>query len=105
MTIEYREFRKEDLSKVKEFTDVMPTFYEDWNVFAEVLLAEPNCLLYGAFQDEKIVGLGNLRKKTDKLAWIELIRVRPDTQQKGVGTELFRYGDEGAKRLNYKIED
>ncbi|MHA1305740.1 MAG: GNAT family N-acetyltransferase [Candidatus Heimdallarchaeota archaeon] len=103
MTIDYREFQEADLSKIKEFTEVMPTFYEDWNVFAPVLLANPNCLLFGAFQDEKIIGLGNLRKKTDKLAWIELIRVRPDTQQKGVGTELFRFGDESAKNLNYKI--
>lgn len=103
MKIEYREFQEADLSKIKEFTEVMPTFFEDWNVFAPILLANPNCLLFGAFKDEKIIGLGNLRKKTDKLAWIELIRVRPDTQQKGVGTELFRFGVEAAKNLNYKI--
>jgi RimJ/RimL family protein N-acetyltransferase len=103
MKIEYREFREDDLSKIKEFSEVMPTYYEDWNVFAPILLANPNCLLFGAFQDEKIIGLGNLRKKTNKLAWIELIRVRPDIQQKGVGTELFHFGDKAAKKLNYKI--
>jgi len=103
MTIEYREFQKVDLSKIKEFTEVMPTYYEDWNVLAPVLLTNPDCVFYGAFQEEKIIGLGNLRKKTVKLAWIELIRVRPDTQHKGVGTELFRFGDEIAKKLNYEI--
>ena len=101
--IEYREFQKADLSKVKEFTEVMPTYFEDWNSYAPVVLANEDCFFYGAFQGEKIIGLGNLRKKTDNLAWIELIRVRPDNQFKGIGTKLFRIGDEKAKELNFKI--
>lgn len=103
MKIEYREFQETDLSKIKEFTEVMPTYYEDWNSYASVVLADTNSVFYGAFQGEKIIGLGNLRKKTENLAWIELIRVRPDNQLKRIGTELFRFGDEIAKKSNYKI--
>ncbi len=101
--IEYREFQEADLSKVKEFTEVMPTYFEDWNLYAPVVLADSNCVFYGAFQGEKIIGLGNLRKKTKNVAWIELIRVRPDNQLKGIGTKLFRFGDNIAKKLNFKI--
>jgi len=103
MKIEYREFQETDLSKIKEFTEVMPTYYEDWNSYAPVVLADTNCVFYGAFQGEKIIGLGNLRKKTENVAWIELIRVRPDNQLKRIGTKLFQFGDEVAKKLNYKI--
>ncbi len=101
--IEYREFQEADLSKVKEFTEVMPTYFEDWNSYAPVVLADSSCVFYGAFQGEKIIGLGNLRKKTKNVAWIELIRVRPDNQLKGIGTKLFRFGDNIAKNLNFKI--
>lgn len=103
MKIEYREFQKADLSKIKEFTEVMPTYFEDWNSYAPVVLADTDCVFYGAFQGEKIIGLGNLRKKTKNVAWIELIRVRPDNQHNRVGTKLFRFGDEAAKKLGYKI--
>jgi GNAT superfamily N-acetyltransferase len=101
--IEYREFHEADLSKVKEFTEVMPTFFEDWNSYAPVVLANTDCVFYGAFQGEKIIGLGNLRRKTKNVAWIELIRVRPDNQHKGIGTKLFRFGENIAKKLNFKI--
>lgn len=103
MKIEYRKFQEADLSKIKEFTEVMPTYYEDWNSYAPVVLDEKDCVFYGAFLGEKIIGLGNLRKKTENLAWIELIRVRPDNQLKGIGRKLFQFGDEIAKKLNYKI--
>lgn len=103
MKIEYRKFQEADLSKVKEYTEVMPTYFEDWNSYAPVVLADTNCVFYGAFQGEKIIGIGNLRRKTKNVAWIELIRVRPDNQLKGIGTELFRFGDNIAKKLNYKI--
>ncbi|MBK5113922.1 MAG: GNAT family N-acetyltransferase [Candidatus Heimdallarchaeota archaeon] len=103
MKIEYRKFQKADLSKIKEFTEVMPTYFEDWNSYAPVVLSDTNCVFYGAFQGEKIIGLGNLRRKNKNIAWIELIRVRPDNQLKGIGTELFRFGDEIAKKLKYKI--
>lgn len=103
MKIEYRKFQEADLTKIKEFTEVMPTYYEDWNSYAPVVLDEKDCVFYGAFLGEKIIGLGNLRKKTENVAWIELIRVRPDNQLKGIGSKLFQYGDEAAKKLNYKI--
>ncbi|MCK5184740.1 MAG: GNAT family N-acetyltransferase, partial [Candidatus Heimdallarchaeota archaeon] len=103
MKIEYRKFQEADLTKIKEFTEVMPTYYEDWNSYASVVLDEKDCVFYGAFLGEKIIGLGNLRKKTENVAWIELIRVRPDNQLKGIGSKLFQYGDEAAKKLNYKI--
>jgi len=103
MTIEYREFQKDDLSMIKEFSENTTSFYEDWNIYAPIMIDNPKDLLFGAFQKDKILGLGNLRKKSEKLAWIEMVRVRNDIQKLGVGTGLFRFGAEEAKKLNYEI--
>ena len=65
MPIEYREFLETDLPKIEEFVEVMPTYFENWNDLAPILLTNDNCVFYGAFEGEKIIGLGNLRKKTN----------------------------------------
>ena len=60
---------------------------------AENLIKDSKCILYGAFEGVKLVGVGGLREKFINFAWIEDIRVHGKYQKKGVGTALFTYGE------------
>ncbi|MFX0125207.1 MAG: GNAT family N-acetyltransferase [Candidatus Hodarchaeota archaeon] len=68
---------------------------------AEALIKDPKCILYRAFSNNLLVGVGGLREKTRNLAWIEAIRVHGEYQKKGIGTALFSYGEQLAREENY----
>lgn len=103
MSIAFREFQKSDMSMIKEFSKKVTQLFDDWNTNVLFMLDDPKNLLYGAFQNNKILGFANLKKKSEKLAWIEMVRVRKNVQKQGIGTRLFQFGVEEAKKLNYKI--
>lgn len=53
--------------------------------------------MYGAFEGSQLVGVGGLREKFENFPWIEELRVHGKYQKKGVGTALFKYGEELAR--------
>ena len=52
--------------------------------------------------NDRIIGMGALRKKTDKTAEIKRMRVRPEFQGKGIGGLILDRLIERAKELGYK---
>jgi GNAT superfamily N-acetyltransferase len=88
---------------IKAFSIKVTPLFDDWNSYVLFMMDDPKNLLYGAFQNDKILGFANLKKKSEKLAWIEMVRVRKDIQKQGIGTKLFQFGVEEAKKLNYEI--
>jgi N-acetylglutamate synthase-like GNAT family acetyltransferase len=69
---------------------------------AEPLLQDPRTALYGAFEDDLLVGVAGLRDKGWELAWIESVRVHGENQRAGVGTTLFQHGETLARELGYQ---
>jgi GNAT superfamily N-acetyltransferase len=97
-----RELAIADLPAIQELSDSMD-MRNDPKIGdrAEALIRDSKCTLYGAFKGEVLVGVGGLRDKAN-LAWIENIRVHGEYQRIGVGTELFRHGEELAREQAYQ---
>ena len=55
-----------------------------------------------AIMDNKIVGMGALRKRDTAIAEIKRMRVRPEYQGKGIGTFLLKNLEARAKIRGYK---
>jgi N-acetylglutamate synthase-like GNAT family acetyltransferase len=102
MDIQFRELTLDDLNEIKKLSNSMGIMNDPKiGNTAEALIKDPNCLLYGAFHENTLVGVGGLREKTKQLAWIEDIRVHGKYQMKGIGTALFNYGEQLAKEQKY----
>ncbi|NHK32947.1 MAG: GNAT family N-acetyltransferase [Asgard group archaeon] len=102
MDLQFRELVLEDLPEIKKLSKSMGMLNDPpIGKTAEALIKDPKCLLYGAFHEEKLVGVGGLREKTTQLAWIEDIRVHGKYQNKGIGTALFNHGEQLAREQNY----
>ncbi len=98
MNLEFRELLLEDLPDIKKLSKSMD-MRNDPKIgdIAEELIKDPKCFLYGAFEGNTLVGVGGLREKFENFPWIEDIRVHGKYQKKGVGTALFKYGEELAR--------
>jgi N-acetylglutamate synthase-like GNAT family acetyltransferase len=71
---------------------------------AERRIKDPSCALYGAFTEVgELVGVGALRTLTKDYAWIEAVRVHGKYQKIGIGTSIFKFGEELARKRNCKI--
>jgi N-acetylglutamate synthase-like GNAT family acetyltransferase len=71
---------------------------------AEGRIKDPLCDLYGAFTEEgELVGIGALRMLTEDYAWIEAVRIHGEYQKLGIGTKIFSYGEELARKRNCKV--
>jgi len=102
MNLHFRELILEDLYKIKELSDSMGMLNDPKiGNKAEALIKDTKCILYGAFSNKTLVGVGGLREKTQDLAWIEDIRVHGRYQKKGIGIALFNYGEQLAREKNY----
>ncbi|NHJ38473.1 MAG: GNAT family N-acetyltransferase [Asgard group archaeon] len=102
MNLKFRELTFEDLPQIKKLSDSMGMLNDPKiGDVAEPLIKDPLCTLYGAFLEDKLVGVGGLMQKTKQLAWIEDIRVHGKFQKKGIGTALFNYGEQLAREQNY----
>ncbi|MGC9780813.1 MAG: GNAT family N-acetyltransferase [Candidatus Heimdallarchaeota archaeon] len=103
MNLAFRELDNNDLADIKELSDSMgllnsPKIGET----ASAYIHNSECLIYGAFLDDKLVGVGCLTEKTEKFAWIESIRVHGEYQKRGIGTALFNFGEELARSRNFE---
>jgi len=103
MIYEFRELTREDIPAIAEIASYMPSFFQNILEYAESLMDNPDCYYFGMFQDSTLLGVGNLRRKTAKFAWLESVRVAPNNQQKGIGTALFNHGVQKAKEENFPI--
>lgn len=105
MDLEYRFLSLDDLPAIRNLSDSMG----GWNSppigeTAERRIRDPSCTLYGAFTEEgELVGVGALRTLTKDYAWIEAVRVHGKYQKIGIGTSIFKYGEELARKRNHKI--
>ena len=105
MELECRFLTLDDLPTIRELSDSMGM----WNdpkigETAERRIKDPLCDLYGAFTEEgELVGVGALRLLTEDYAWIEAVRIHGKYQRIGVGTKIFNYGEELARKRNCKI--
>lgn len=102
MELEFRELLLEDLPIIKQLSKSMD-MRNDPKIgkTAETLIKDPKCFLYGAFEGEQFVGIGGLREKFRNFAWIEDIRVHGKHQKKGVGTALFKHGEQVARERGF----
>ncbi len=103
LNLAFRELDNNDLADIKELSDSMgllnsPKIGET----ASAYIHNSECLIYGAFLDDKLVGVGCLTEKTEKFAWIESIRVHGEYQKRGIGTALFNFGEELARSRNFE---
>ena len=102
MNLKFRELTLNDLPQIKKLSNSMGMLNDPKiGDTAEPLIKDPLCTLYGAFLEDKLVGVGGLRQKTKQLAQIEDIRVHGKFQKKGIGTALFNYGEQLAREQNY----
>ena len=102
MELVFRRLVSTDLSAIQDLSDSMDISNDPkiGNITGS-LLQDSMCTLFGAFKDDVLVGVGGLRDKGRNLAWIESIRVNGEYQRTGVGTGLFRHGEELARELGY----
>ena len=103
MDLLFRNLSLVDLPAIQELSDSMdvrnsPNIGEN----AKSLIQDPKCILYGAFREDILVGVGGFRDKGKKLAWIEDVRVHGGYQQIGIGTQLIQYGEDLARKLGYQ---
>jgi GNAT superfamily N-acetyltransferase len=104
MELKFRFLTLDDLPVIRNLSDSMdirndPKIGET----AEGIITDPLCDLYGAFFEGNLVGVGGLRTLTDQYAWIEDVRIHGKYQKLGVGTKIFTYGEELARKKNCKI--
>jgi N-acetylglutamate synthase-like GNAT family acetyltransferase len=102
MNLDFRELSLEDLPIIRKLSKSMD-MRNDPKIgkTAEALIKDPKCLLYGAFEGSNLVGVGGLREKFENFAWIEDIRVHGKYQKKGVGTALFKHGENLAEEKGF----
>jgi len=104
MELNFRFLTVDDLPAIKNLSDSMdmrndPKIGET----AEGIINDPLCDLYGAFAEGKLVGIGGLRTLAEHYAWIENVRIHGKYQKLGVGTKIFNYGEELARKRNCTI--
>ena len=92
MKLTFHVLTRKDIPAIKKIANYMPYYFQNIIEFAEILMDDSDCYYYGAFSNDILVGVGNLRRKSTKLAWIESIRVAPINQLKGIGLALFSHG-------------
>ena len=102
MSFLFRELVENDIKKIIELSNSMD-LRNDPKIgdIAPSLFKASKCYLFGAFLDGKLVGVGGLRDKAKDLAWIEDIRVHGKYQKMGVGTALFKHGEELAHQRGF----
>ncbi|MGD8506039.1 MAG: GNAT family N-acetyltransferase [Candidatus Bathyarchaeota archaeon] len=104
MELKYRFLTLVDLLAIRELSDSMGI----WNdpkigETAEGRIKDTLCDLYGAFtEDGELVGTGAFRTLTEDYAWIEAVRIHGKYQKQGIGTKIFNYGEELARKRNCK---
>jgi GNAT superfamily N-acetyltransferase len=104
MELKFRFLTLDDMPAIRRLSDSMdlrndPKIGET----AEGIINDPSCDLYGAFVEGILVGVGGLRTLTKQYAWIEDVRIHGDYQKMGVGTEIFHYGEELARKRDCAI--
>ncbi len=99
----FRKLVRNDIQAIAEIASYMPSYFQNIIEYAEFFMDDPNSYYFGMFQENNLLGVGNLKYKTSKFAWIESIRVAPNNQLKGIGTALFNHGVEKAKEENYPM--
>lgn len=104
MELKFRFLALDDLPAIRKLSDSMdrrndPKIGET----AEGIINDPSCDLYGTFTEGKLVGIGGLRTLAEHYAWIEDVRIHGKYQKLGVGTKIFNYGEELARKRNCKI--
>jgi ribosomal protein S18 acetylase RimI-like enzyme len=61
---------------------------------------------HGAFliaeHDDKIIGMGALKRVSDQIAEVKRMRVSPEHQGRGLGTKLLKFIEKKAEELGYK---
>lgn len=102
VVLEYRKLGNKDIPALKKLSrslKISPsitTLGKNW-------LADLDCFPFGCFSEEKqLVCLGNLRKKSKNLAWIEAIHVHPDFPSDEIITNLMKSIEDFAKSEGYK---
>ncbi|MHA1211025.1 MAG: GNAT family N-acetyltransferase [Candidatus Heimdallarchaeota archaeon] len=103
MNYEIRKLTREDKPEIEEIVKDMPHYFQRVSEYANRLIDDPKGYFYGAFFEDKLVGLGNYKLKTPYYAWIESIRVPPNKQMKGLGTALFTFGVQKAQEDQIRI--
>ena len=104
MELKFRFLTVDDLPAIRKLSDSMDSRNDPKiGEIADEIINDPLCDLYGAFAGGNLVGVGGLRTLTEQYAWIEDVRIHGEYQKVGVGTQIFNYGEELARKRNCKI--
>lgn len=58
--------------------------------------------LVGIYEDHQLLGIGRITIMADNNGWLETLRVKPESQNKGVGKEIYKQWLKIAKEKNVK---
>ncbi|HPE52655.1 MAG TPA: GNAT family N-acetyltransferase [Mesotoga prima] len=83
---------REIVKTIWEGDDYIPHVFEKW-------VEDPSCHFMGLWKDGTLVGIDNLRLLSDKVGWMEGMRIDPALQGKGFGKELGKQTLAIAKRI------
>ena len=101
MNLEYRNLGIKDIPALKKLSQAMKTT-PSLIKLAKKCLEEPECSLYGCFESKKLLGIGNLRRKSKNLVWIDAILIHPNASKQELSKSLFKFGEDLAKTQGYK---
>ncbi|MBN2219225.1 MAG: GNAT family N-acetyltransferase [Kosmotogaceae bacterium] len=83
---------REMVKTIWEGDDYIPQIFEKW-------VEDPSCRFMGLWKDGTLVGINNLRLLSDKVGWMEGMRIDPVFQGRGFGKELGKETLAIAKRI------
>ncbi len=99
MLMEIRRLIIDNVPAVAEITKII----WDGNDYLKNVIAEwinsNDCFPFGAFIDDQLVGVGNIRRTSTNSAWLEGLRVNPAMQGQGIAHALFDFA------VNYTLEN
>jgi ribosomal protein S18 acetylase RimI-like enzyme len=77
-------------------------WYQDLKDIPNVYLKNHGCYLVG-LTDDRLVAMGAVKRTDSIRAEIKRMRVHPDFQQRGYGTEILKNLEAEARRLGYQL--
>ena len=99
MLMEIRRLIIDNVPAVAEITKII----WDGNDYLKNVIAEwinsNDCFPFGAFIDDQLVGVGNIRRTSTNSAWLEGLRVNPAMQGQGIAHALFDFA------VDYTLEN
>jgi len=91
LAVKCRPARQADTADVMELTkhiwqgeDYIPSVWNKW-------LADPQGLLAVAEYEGRVLGLAKLSRLSDEDWWLEGMRVHPEFERRGIGSQIFEY--------------